>query len=49
MAAIRNTTKIYDNVAPALLAPNHFFCNVSKSLQFDDPFAFIILLLFMGK
>lgn len=49
MAVRRNTTKIYDKVAPALLAPNHFFCNVSKSLQFDDLFAFIILLLFMGK
>lgn len=33
MAARRNTTKIYDNVAPALVAPNHFFCNVSKSLH----------------
>jgi len=32
MAVRRNTAKIYNNVAPALLAPNHFFCNQSSTI-----------------
>jgi len=29
MSGGRKITKIYDNVAPALIVPDHFFCNVS--------------------